>query len=74
MAVNTMLQKVSIHVRMSDGVDSNGTTKYVGMSLGTINPETFDVQKAMNIVNKLADCITKGISYLQKTEVSRISS
>ena len=70
----SMLQKISISIRLDDGVDSQGNTKTVGISLGNLNKNTFDADKVLAIANALEPCLNKSIDSVLKTEVSILTA
>lgn len=71
---SSILEKVTVNVRLDDGVDSQGNTKTVSQSLGSLNKATFDPDKALAIANALEPCLTKTIDSVAKTEVSLLTA
>ncbi len=58
MSVN-IEDKIFINVMLEDGRDSAGVMHYRPLPLPDINPEKFDAQKVISIVQKLAPCLLK---------------
>lgn len=73
MAIST-LKKVSASIRLNNGTDMDGNTLTVGISLGNMNKDTFDADKALAIVGLLEPCLSKAVEAVEKTEVSTISA
>ena len=73
MAVETM-KKVGVSVRLENGTDSSGNMKYVSLSLGNINKDNFDADKALAVVTALAPCLTKTVSSVEKTATSTLTA
>lgn len=70
----TTLKKVSVSIRLDDGTDSQGNPKTVSVSLGSLNKNTFNADKALTIVGALEPCLNKSVSSIEKTEVSSLSA
>lgn len=73
MATSTA-NKVSINVKLNDGVDETGSVKTVGVSLGSLSVSGFDADKALEVVNLLGACLTKTVYTVEKTEVTTLSA
>ena len=71
---NSVLQKVSVSVKLNNGTDAQGNTKTVGISLGSLNKDSFDADKALAIVSALGPCLDKSVESVEKTEVSTITA
>ena len=71
---SSILQAIRVSLRLDNGVDSQGNTKTVGVSLGTLNKATFDADKVLAIANALEPCLNKEIDSVQKTEVSTLTA
>ena len=73
MATET-LKKVSVSVKLENGRDTDGNMKYVGISLGTLDKDSFNADKALAIVELLRPCLSKTVGYTEKTAVSTLSA
>lgn len=73
MAVVSDLSKVSVAAKLNNGT-KDGKVQTLSLSIGTLNIDRYDDQKAMNIVNLLAPCLAKEIYEVQKTAVSVLSN
>lgn len=68
------LKKVSVNVKLNNGVDDKGSVKTVGISLGTLNVNTFEDSKALAIINLLKACLAKSVYAVEKTELSELAA
>ena len=71
---NTALQKVSVSIKLDNGTDSQGNTKLVGISLGSLDKTAFDADKVLAIVSALGPVLDKSVDHVEKTEVSTIAA
>ncbi|MBR1486953.1 MAG: hypothetical protein IJ597_06850 [Synergistaceae bacterium] len=69
MAVISDLTKVSVVAKLNNGT-KDGKVQTLGLSLGDLNIESYDDQKAMNVVNLLKPCLNKDVYEVQKVAVS----
>ncbi|MBQ7154659.1 MAG: hypothetical protein IJR85_03760 [Synergistaceae bacterium] len=70
MAITTTLNKVSVSLKLNNGTSAQGTTKTISISLGSLNKDTFNADKAMAIVELLEPCLDKALVRTEKSEVS----
>lgn len=73
MAVVSRLVKVSVVAKLNDGVKDD-KIQTVSLSLGNLNVNTYDDQKAVNIMNLLKPCLAKDVYQTQKVAVSTLSN
>ena len=73
MAVISDLTKVSVVSKLNNGTKEDGKVQTLSLSLGTLDIDRYDDQKAMNIVNLLKPCLSKEVYEVQKVEVSVLS-
>ena len=73
MAVAT-LKKVSVSVKLDDGTDSQGNSKYVGVSLGDLSENNYDADKILAIVDNLEPCLNKSVARVEETKVNVITA
>lgn len=74
MAVTTTPKKVSVSIKLNDGVDQSGNVKTVGVSLGTLSLDGYDDTKALAVISALENCLSKEIYSIDKTYVTSIES
>ena len=74
MAITSTTSKVSVNVKLNNGTNANGTPKALTVSLGALNKDAFDADKAMAIVGLLAPCLEKSLVSVEKVEVSTLTS
>ncbi len=73
MATST-ITRVTARVKLENGRDEAGVMHYTGISLGTLNKDTFNADKALAIKDLLTPCLSKNVAGLEKTEVSTIEA
>lgn len=56
MAVTSTPKKVSVSVKLNDGVDSDGNISVVSLSLGSLSLNGYDDEKALAVVSALNVC------------------
>ena len=75
MAVNSTLVSVAIRMDLNNGYDSlTGQIKTVPVYLGSINPNTYDPEKAMYIVSAVSRCLTKTLYRTYEIRTNRIAA
>ena len=72
MAITSNIKKVVITMKLENGNTSTGAIKTVGVALGSLNKDTYDAQKVMNIIGLLAPMFAKSLYTTQKTETSEL--
>ncbi len=65
---NNIEDKIFINVMLENGHDNEGNMKYVLLPLPDINPNTFNTQKVLNVVQTLAPCIAKSVGGVRKIQ------
>ena len=73
MTVVSDLTKVSVVLKLNNGT-INGKVQTVSLSLGDLNINTYDKEKAMNIVNLLSPCLDKDVYEVQEIPVNVLRS
>lgn len=73
MAVVSDLTKVSVVLKLNNGT-INGKVQTVSLSLGDLNINTYDKEKAMNIVNLLSPCLDKDVYEIQEIPVNVLNN
>ena len=74
MAVVADLAKVKVTMKLNDGLRENGSVQTINQSLGSLDVDRYDDQKAMNIVALLKPCFAKEVYETIKTEESVLST
>ena len=71
MAVQELLQKQSVALKLNNGTKA-GVVQTVNLSLGSLDKDEWDADKAVAIIDLLEPCLSKSIEEIQKTTVSRL--
>ena len=72
MAVQTIVQKIAVNLKLNNGTTKTGAVKTATVSIGSLDKDTFDAEKAIAIVSLLTPCLTKSLYDLQKVETSKL--
>ena len=75
-AVTETVNKNSIQVKLNNGTDpSTGQVRTVSGSFPTLSlePNDYDAQKVMNIVEAMVPVLTKSVYAVQHTQISLLS-
>lgn len=70
----TTLKKVSVNIKLDNGIDTEGRARTVSISLGSLSKDNFDADKALAVVAALEPCLSKTVSTVEKTETSTIAA
>lgn len=71
MATSTLV-KVLVKMNLNNGTDSQGNVKTVSVNLGSLNPTTYDADKALAIADKLEDILSKTIVSVSEVKTATI--
>lgn len=74
MAVTETTKAVSVSILLDDGYDQSGGTKTVSVNLGSLNPETYDNTKAMNVIEALKDRLSKTYYSTKKLTTAQLGN
>lgn len=66
------LNKVSVAIKLDNGT-KDGKVQTLSVSLGSLNTDRYDDQKAMNIVELLKPVLSKDVYNVQETKISILS-
>lgn len=71
MAAVTELENIAVTLKLNNGTRVDGSTKLVSLSLGKLDAENWNAEKALAIKEVLAPCLILEVEdvYLIKTEV-----
>ena len=72
MAAVSTISKNSVSIKLNNGTKS-GVVQTVGVSLGRLSTQSFDAEKALNIVGLLGNCLAKEVYSVEHTQVARLS-
>jgi len=72
-AVVRELDKVSVTLKLNNGT-KDGKVQTVSVSLGSLNTDRYDDQKAMNIKELLEPVLSKSVYTTQETKTSTLTS
>lgn len=73
MAIENAL-KIAVSIKLDDGTNPSGSTKTVSVSLGTLDKDAWDNDKAFAIVEALSPAFEKTIDSVIKTETAQLIS
>jgi len=73
MAVETPT-KVAFQLALNNGVDAEGNTKYVNISLGSMSLDGYDGDKALAVSAALQPCLSKTISRRMLTRTAIVTA
>ena len=71
---NTALKKVSVNIKLDNGMDSEGNIRTVTVSLGSLSKDNFNADKALAVITALEPCLNKEVNTVEKVEVSTITA
>ena len=71
MAVQELLQKTGVALKLNNGTKA-GVVQTVSLSLGTLDKDEWDADKAMAIIDLLEPCLSKGIEEVVKTTQTKL--
>ena len=71
---NTALKKVSVNIKLDNGMDSEGNIRTVTISLGSLSKDNFNADKALAVITALEPCLNKEVNTVEKVEVSTITA
>ena len=72
MAATAVTTKIAVNMKLNNGVTTTGSVKTLSVSLGKINKDAFDLDKAAAISALVEACLTKSVYTLEKAEYSKI--
>ena len=72
--ISSTLNAISVRLNLNNGYDyQTGQIKTVSAFLSSLNPNTYDAQKVMNIVGAISTCLTKSIYSVQEIRTSTLT-
>ena len=73
MSVVSRLNSIKVNAMLNNGT-KDGKVKTLTLSLGTLNGNSYNDQKAMNIINALEPCLAKSVYEVVKVETSKLTN
>lgn len=68
--VRSTLDAISVRFNLNNGYDSQtGQIKTVSAFLSSLNPDTYDPQKVLNIASAISNCLIKSIYSVQEIKI-----
>ncbi len=71
---SSLQNEVFVNIHLRNGTDNNGNLKTVLITLGSLNTDTFNANKAMSIVRWVSPCLNKFIAFTRKVHQNTIST
>lgn len=73
MAAVVTLEKIAVAMKLNIGTSKTGLTKTASVALPALNKNTFDADKALNIIEAVIACLSKSLNEIVKTDTSSIT-
>lgn len=73
MAVTKALDKVKANMVMNTGTSASGTITTANVSIGTLDSSAWDAEKALAIMKKVKNCLSKAMYSAQAVETYTLS-
>lgn len=74
MAARTVTEKIAVNLKLNNGSTSTGAVRTITLSMGKMNKDAFDADKALAISRLIAACLTKSVYETVKVETSQITN
>ncbi len=74
MAATATVTKVAINLLLNNGVSSTGSVRTLPVSLGKIDKDNIDLDKALALSDLVETCLTKSVYVVEKVEYSHVSN
>ena len=69
----TTLKKVSVNIKLDNGIDTEGRARTVSISLGTLSKDNFDADKVFAVLGALEPCLSKTVNSMYVYQRSLLS-
>lgn len=69
----SVLNSIKIGVKLDDGTDSSGNSKYVTVNMNGLSTGNYNADKVLSIVDNLEPCLSKSVAKVQETRVNTIT-
>lgn len=74
MPARTVTEKIAVNLKLNNGSTSTGAVRTITLSMGKMNKDAFDADKALAISRLIAACLTKSVYETVKVETSQITN
>lgn len=74
MPASTVTEKIAVNLKLNNGSTSTGAVRTITLSMGKMNKDAFDADKALAISSLIAACLTKSVYETVKVETSQITN
>lgn len=74
MPASTVTEKIAVNLKLNNGSTSTGAVRTITLSMGKMNKDAFDADKALAISRLIAACLTKSVYETVKVETSQITN
>ena len=74
MAARVVPEKINVILKLNNGSSSSGAVRTIPLSMGKMNEDAFDADKALAISRLIAACLTKSVYETVKVETSQITN
>lgn len=74
MAARTITEKIAVNLKLNNGTTTTGKVKTVSVSIGKLNKDAFDADKALAVAGLIAECLDKSLYETQKVETSQLTN
>lgn len=73
MPATVTTEKIAVNLLLNNGTTQTGSVKTATVGMGTINKDTFDVDKALAIAELIAQCLAKSVYKVRKVQYDEIN-
>lgn len=73
MAVNETVKSVVGRLLLDDGTTASGNVRTVNVSMGTLNPDNWDPEKAFTICTLIGQCLSKTLYEVDSIKTHKIT-
>lgn len=71
-AITEEVETEVVRMKLNNGQDTQGNIKTVNQNIGSLNPNAWDAQKIMNIVEGLIPCLSKSVNSVQHVRTTTL--
>ncbi len=64
---------ISVEIKLDNGIDIDGNERTVSISLGNLNKDNFDADKALAVLGALEPCLQKTVNSMYVYQRSLLS-
>ena len=74
MAATATVKKIACNLLLNNGTTQTGAVKTATISMGTLDKDAFDADKALALVNLITPCLEKSLYECTKVETSKLQN